>query len=69
MPLPSPVIIGNAALYCGDCLELLPRLNDAVDAVVSDPSYGIGYQHSGGGSRVNALVSGNGADRSGQNRP
>ena len=45
----NPVIIGNAALYCGDCLELFPRLKDAVDAVVSDPPYGIGYQHGGGG--------------------
>lgn len=32
--------IGNATLYCGDCLEILPTL-DKVDAVVTDPPYGI----------------------------
>ncbi len=33
-------IIGNAELYLGDCLEILPTL-DKVDAVVTDPPYGI----------------------------
>jgi site-specific DNA-methyltransferase (adenine-specific) len=33
-------IIGNATLHMGDCLEVLPSLQ-AVDAVVSDPPYGI----------------------------
>ena len=36
----SPVIIGNATLYLGDCLEILPTLGK-VDAVVTDPPYGI----------------------------
>lgn len=44
MSFPKPVIIGNATLYCGDCLEILPHLK-GIDAVVSDPPYGIGYQH------------------------
>lgn len=35
------VTIGNAELYCGDCLEILPTL-PKVDAVVTDPPYGIG---------------------------
>jgi DNA modification methylase len=35
-------VIGNATLYCGDCLEILPAL-DNVDAVVWDPPYGIGF--------------------------
>ena len=33
--------IGDATLYLGDCLEVLPTL-DKVDAVVTDPPYGIG---------------------------
>lgn len=36
------VIIGNAELYCGDCLEILPTLGK-VDAVITDPPYGISY--------------------------
>ena len=55
----QPVIIGNATLYCGDCLEILPSLS-GIDAVVSDPPYGIGYVHGGGAtgrSRVAANVS------------
>ena len=34
------VIIGNAELYCGDCIEILPTL-PKVDAVITDPPYGI----------------------------
>ena len=34
------VEIGDAVLYCGDCLEILPTL-EKVDAVVTDPPYGI----------------------------
>lgn len=36
-------IIGNATLYLGDCLEILPTL-PKVDAVITDPPYGIGYK-------------------------
>jgi site-specific DNA-methyltransferase (adenine-specific)/modification methylase len=38
----SPVVIGNATLYLGDCLEILPTL-PKVDCVITDPPYGIGY--------------------------
>lgn len=34
-------VIGDCTLYLGDCLEILPTL-DKVDAVVTDPPYGIG---------------------------
>jgi site-specific DNA-methyltransferase (adenine-specific)/modification methylase len=34
-------VIGDATLYLGDCREVLPTLG-AVDAVVTDPPYGIG---------------------------
>ncbi len=37
----NPVIIGDCTLYLGDCLEILPTLGK-VDAVVTDPPYGIG---------------------------
>ena len=33
--------IGRATLYCGDCRDILPTLGK-VDAVVTDPPYGIG---------------------------
>lgn len=41
------IVIGNATLYLGDCLEILPLIRKQVDAVVSDPPYGIGYRHGG----------------------
>lgn len=37
----TPVVIGNATLYLGDCMEILPKL-PKVDAVITDPPYGIG---------------------------
>ncbi len=35
------VVIGNATLYLGDCMDILPTL-PKVDAVITDPPYGIG---------------------------
>lgn len=37
------VTIGGATLYHGDCLEIMPTLGE-VDAVVTDPPYGMSYQ-------------------------
>lgn len=35
-------------IECGDCLELLKALPDkSVDAVVTDPPYGVGYKYNG----------------------
>lgn len=34
----KPVVIGNATLYLGDCLEILPTLGK-VDAIICDPPY------------------------------
>jgi len=39
--------IGDATLYLGDCREVLPTLGK-VDAVVTDPPYGIGARMGGG---------------------
>lgn len=39
--------IGDATLYLGDCREVLPTLGK-VDAVVTDPPYGIGKLWKGG---------------------
>ena len=36
--------IGGATLYLGDCREILPLLGK-VDAVVTDPPYGIGFKY------------------------
>lgn len=50
------VDIGAATLYLGDCLEILPTL-DAVDAVVTDPPYGMRFQsnyYKGANGRPNA---------------
>lgn len=41
-------VIGNATLYLGDCLEILPTL-PKVDAVITDPPYGLGDKWQGGG--------------------
>lgn len=40
---------GRAVLYRGDCRELLAAGLLKNDAIVSDPPYGIGFQHSGKG--------------------
>jgi site-specific DNA-methyltransferase (adenine-specific) len=54
----EPVVIGNATLYLGDCSEILPTL-PKVDAVVTDPPYGMGYDPSkprGGGKVFGGTV-------------
>lgn len=36
----NPTVIGNATLYCGDCLDVLKTLPDnSVDACITDPPY------------------------------
>lgn len=36
-------VIGNATLYCGDSLQILPTLGP-IDALVTDPPYGMSFQ-------------------------
>ena len=42
-------VIGDATLYLGDCLEILPTL-EKVDAVITDPPYGISHSSNHGAS-------------------
>jgi DNA modification methylase len=49
------VEIGLATLYLGDCSEVLPTLGQ-VDAVVTDPPYGIGEAAGKNKSRCNLAV-------------
>lgn len=46
----EPVIIGDATLFCADCMEVLPTLA-GIDAVISDPPYGLGDKMTGGTKR------------------
>lgn len=39
--------IGKATLYLGDCMEILPTI-PKLDAIVTDPPYGIDYGRAGG---------------------
>ena len=39
--------IGDATLYLGDCMDILPTLSK-VDAVITDPPYGINAENAGG---------------------
>ena len=48
---------GTVTLYCGDCLEILPTLAPgSVDAVVTDPPYGIDYESGRKGSVDRAIA-------------
>jgi site-specific DNA-methyltransferase (adenine-specific)/modification methylase len=43
--------VGNATLYQGNCLDILPHIQ--ADAIVTDPPYGIGYRpRVGGGAPI-----------------
>jgi len=45
----NPVVIGDATLFLGDCMEILPTL-PKVDLVLTDPPYGIGESWGSEGS-------------------
>jgi|TARA_R110002072_G_scaffold15680_4_gene62243 DNA modification methylase len=49
-------IIGDCTLYLGDCLEIMPLI-DKVDAVVTDPPFGVGnFIQSTGNKRGQAVT-------------
>lgn len=54
----NPVVIGNAQLYLGDCRDILPTLGK-VDAVITDPPYGV---LADGGSAATRRSGGNSDD-------
>lgn len=51
----DPVVIGRAKLYLGDCRDILPTL-PKVDAVVTDPPYGIGFEYEGYDDTLENLI-------------
>ncbi len=48
-------VIGDCTLYQGDCMDILPTLGN-VDAVVTDPPYGIGDAPLSGPDRIGKRV-------------
>jgi DNA modification methylase len=53
--------IGNATLYLGDCMEIVFWLND-VDAVITDPPYGMSFQSNYRKQRHKKIVNDESAD-------
>jgi len=60
--------IGDATLYLGDCRDILPTLGP-VDAVVTDPPYGIGEAAGKNASRGNAAIAKDYGDDQWDNQP
>lgn len=50
----SAIVIGNASLILGDCRDLLPGLQN-IDAIVTDPPYGVNFDYSKRRSRKSGL--------------
>jgi site-specific DNA-methyltransferase (adenine-specific)/modification methylase len=61
-------IIGDCTLYLGDCRDILPTLGK-VDAVVTDPPYGIGEAAAKNKSRTNIAVAKDYGDDEWDNEP
>lgn len=58
----------DVVVYEGDCRDILPTLGK-VDAVVTDPPYGIGYVHGDGGGKLARSTAFNRVEIAGDNRP
>ncbi|KFB92722.1 DNA methylase, partial [Trabulsiella guamensis ATCC 49490] len=65
-------IIGNATLYCGDVIDVLPLLEPGFDAVITDPPYSSGGLHKNMRTRLPsekyAVTSAHHAEFGGDNR-
>lgn len=49
MTYKDKVVLGDCTLYLGDCLEVMADMPDkSVDAVITDPPYGLGERMNGG---------------------
>ena len=60
MAIVKELQIGDCRLILGDCLEVMPGLGK-VDAVVTDPPYGIGFEYNSyddTGENLDALIAG-----------
>ena len=57
----NPVIIGNATLYLGDCMDILPTLGK-VDAVITDPPYNHAHMDGGGFASARKFYAGGAID-------
>jgi site-specific DNA-methyltransferase (adenine-specific) len=55
------VVIGNAELYLGDCLEILPTL-PKVDAVITDPPYGMAFRSNNRAVKHDAIANDGGVE-------
>ena len=42
------ILAEGVELYLGDCREILPAMREMIDAIVTDPPYGIDYGRAGG---------------------
>lgn len=58
----------DVTLYLGDCLDILPGIS-GVDALVSDPPYGISYVHGDGGGKLARSTQFNRVEVIGDNKP
>ena len=59
MTAPRTEVIGDCTLMLGDCMEILPTLGK-VDAVVTDPPYGVGFKYASHDDRPEAYANGYG---------
>jgi site-specific DNA-methyltransferase (adenine-specific) len=45
LQIPCLQLTSQVTLYCGDALQIAPRLPQRIDAVILDPPYGVAFDH------------------------